>query len=419
MQTAGLNSTQCRFAARAVTNRTVPSGVGSRSAQIFRPAKTAHGPKIPSGRPAQQVVMQSAFDQVKEGAKNVAEKVVGKDVVDDVVGAMDPKQGEAPPMNGKTVIVTGGNAGIGHESAKAMAKAGAHVILATRNPEKGDTAVRQITDIVKESGGTGTVETMKIDLSNLKSVYDFAQEFLNRDEKLDILMNNAGEFVTEDQLTVDGLELISGTNHFGHWYLTQLLAPALKKADKARIVWTTSPSETQTPDIDFDNLEGVGKQSDLTMYGLTKLYAILSMREFTKRLGIENFAAQPGIAQTEIFGKIAAPDPGKPFASILKGAGPIVGQTAEEGARALTFAATSPDMEGHGGDVEHIVGPFYSNLPGLPYGMSNIANVGNTAQRPAKNDRAYSEEQAQRLYETTGRILSEKVKSWDSDRKWA
>lgn len=339
------------------------------------------------------------------------------------IAAVDPRQPawEVPPLDGKTVIITGGNSGLGFEAGLAMAKAGAHVILGCRNDDKGEEAVSKIQAAVKEAGGKGTVETLTIDVADLKSVYTFAQTFLKRKTPLYVLINNAGEFVPDDRTTNDGFEVLSGTNHFGPWYLTQLLTPALKEGSPSRIVWVSSPSETTTPDIDFDNLEGTGKQSDLAMYGLTKLYALLSMREFHKRLvkeGVESFAAQPGIAQSGLFSKIY-PETAKPVGSLMKVAGPIAAQSTEGGAMALTYAATSLNMTGKGGSVEHIVGPYYSGAPGLPFGLANIINVGNTGERTAQNHRAHDEAQATRLYETTGRILSQKITSFDSGRKWA
>jgi len=130
------------------------------------------------------------------------------------------------------------------------------------------------------------------------------------------------------------------------------------------------------------------------------------------------FAAQPGIAKTKLFDKIAA-DPAKPLASALKAGGPVVGQSVEEGARGMVFAGTNPDMAGKGGDVNHIVGPFYTGLPGgKPYGLGNIVNVGNTGERPAQNPRAYDDEQSKMLYERTGKILSDKIASFDTGRTW-
>jgi NAD(P)-dependent dehydrogenase (short-subunit alcohol dehydrogenase family) len=349
-------------------------------------------------------------------ASKAAETVT--DTVKGAAKSVDPKKGEAAPMHGKIAIVTGGNAGLGFETSKAIAKAGGHVVLAVRNPEKGAEAVQMIQKEVDAVNGGGKVEALHLDLASLRSVHKFAQDFKQKNQQLHVLVNNAGEFVPADQVTEDGFEITTGTNHMGHWYLTQLLVDRLKASTPARIVWVTSPSETSTPDIDWNNLEGIGKQSDLTMYGLTKLYNVLAIKEFQKRLagtGVETFAAQPGIAKTEIFGKI---DTGvaKPMATVLANVGPVIGQTAEEGARAVVYAATNPDMEGKGGDVEHIVGPFYSSLgPATPYGGSNIANIGNTAERPASNDRAYDDEQAARLHDETSRIIGQKIKDFDSD----
>lgn len=344
------------------------------------------------------------------------------DTVKGIAASVDPKTAEPPALHGKVAIVTGANAGLGYEASLSMAKAGAHVILATRNDVKGEDAARQIQQEVDAVNGGGKVDNIHLDLASLKSVKSFADEFLSRNLPLHILINNAGEFVPKDNMTEDGFEVTIGTNHFGPYYLTQQLLGKLKENTPSRVVWVTSPSESSTPDIDWDNLEAVGQPSDLRMYGLSKLYNLVMMKEFQRRLqnsGVEVFAAQPGIARTEIFGKIDA-NLSKPLGTALKLAGPIIGQTAEEGARSLVYAATSPDMAGKGGDLESIVGPPYARAgPLTPEGSAGIiANIGNTGERDAQNPRAYDDALTQRLYDETARILSHKIKSFDGDREW-
>lgn len=351
-------------------------------------------------------MMQSALETVKAAAAKI-----------------DPRQPdwEVPSLDGKLAIVTGGNTGLGYESGLSMAKAGAHVILGCRNMEKGKEAAQRMEAAIKENNSKGSVEALQVDVADLRSVKSFADGFLKRKQPLYILINNAGLFVPENETTPDGFEVLFGTNHFGPWYLTQLLVPALKDGAPSRIIWVSSPSETTTPDIDFDNLEGSGKQSDLAQYGLTKLFNLLSMREFHKRLvpsGIESLAAQPGIAHTELFSKIQ-PEAAKPVGSAMKLSGPIISQSAAAGAEAVTYAATSLNMTGKGGSVEHIVGPWYCGMPGLPSGLANIVNIGNTGERTAQNPRAHDEALATKLYEKTGTILSQKTSAFDNGRSWA
>jgi NAD(P)-dependent dehydrogenase (short-subunit alcohol dehydrogenase family) len=336
------------------------------------------------------------------------------------------KAGDSAPMHGRTAIITGGNSGIGYESGLKIAQAGGHVILAVRSDDKGEDAVRSIQQEADAAGEGGKAEFMHIDLASLKSVKAFADEFKKRNQPLHVLMNNGGDFSPPDAITEEGFEYLTGVNYMAHWYLTQLLMDSLKAAaPEARVVFTTSPSESKTEDIDWDNLEGVGKSSTVAMYGATKLYAILAMRELQKRAqasginGVEFFAAHPGIAKTGIFGRMEA-DWTKPLSTVLKLAGPIVGQSAEAGSRALVHAATSPDMKGKGGSVEHIVGPFYGPLKEIsPAGTSGlITNTGNTEDRPARNPRAFDENNAVRLYDETKRILTHKVKDFDPDTKF-
>lgn len=137
---------------------------------------------------------------------------------------------------GKTVIVTGANSGIGLETAKALARKGAHVVLACRDQGKGELACANISKL----GPSGSVECLPLDLADLASVSDFAATFLARHPRLDTLINNAGIMVPPKATTVDGFEVQMGTNHLGHFALTGLLLGRLLEAPSPRIVVVSS-----------------------------------------------------------------------------------------------------------------------------------------------------------------------------------
>ncbi|RXN07594.1 dehydrogenase reductase SDR family member 13-like protein [Labeo rohita] len=165
-------------------------------------------------------------------------------------------------LHGKTVIVTGSNTGIGRATAVDLARRGARVILACRNQVCGETAVA----LVQRESGSKNVVFMQLDLASLKSVRSFAETFLKTERRLDILINNAGVYM--QGTTEDGLGLMFGVNHIGHFLLTNLLLDKLKECAPSRIV-TVSSYLHNFGNLDFDILRthkefGVGAiNSDL------------------------------------------------------------------------------------------------------------------------------------------------------------
>jgi NAD(P)-dependent dehydrogenase (short-subunit alcohol dehydrogenase family) len=143
---------------------------------------------------------------------------------------------EMPDLAGKTAIVTGANSGIGFEMARALACKRAEVILACRNKEKGEAALRQIIQEVPAS----RVDLLHLDLADQASVRRFAGQFIERFTRLDILLNNAGIMATPFGKTVDGFELQFGTNHLGHFALTGLLLCQILRTPGARVVTVSS-----------------------------------------------------------------------------------------------------------------------------------------------------------------------------------
>lgn len=160
-------------------------------------------------------------------------------------------QAEIPSQLGKTAVVTGATGGLGYETALALAKAGAEVILTGRNDRKGQSAIERISGEVIGA----KINFESLDLASLPSIADFVQRMQAR-KSLDLLINNAGVMaLPRRQVTADGFEMQFGTNHLGHFALTARLMPLLRRASGARVVSLSSLAH-RTGLIDFSDLQG-------------------------------------------------------------------------------------------------------------------------------------------------------------------
>jgi len=192
-------------------------------------------------------------------------------------------------MTGRSVIVTGANSGIGRAAARALAGAGAHVVLAVRDTDKGRTAAAAM---------PGETEVRRLDLASLASVHEFAADW---DGNIDLLINNAGVMVPPLSRTADGFELQFGTNHLGHFALTNLLLERVT----GRVV-TVSSTMHRTGSIDFDDLNWERKPYKAwRAYGQSKLANLLFTSELQRRLSAAGSAvlanaAHPGYASTNL-----------------------------------------------------------------------------------------------------------------------
>lgn len=203
-------------------------------------------------------------------------------------------------LSSKTIIVTGANAGLGFETALALAKKDATVIMACRNVSKAETAKEQI---LKEAP-SAKLEIIKLDLSNLKSVHAFAEEFLDRYNSLDVLINNAGVMNPPYSKTVDGFELQMAANYFGHFLLTGLLLNVLENTEGSRIVMLSSIAH-KAGKINFDNLNSEKSFSKIGAYGQSKLACLMHAYELNRRLSAAGskviaVAAHPGVSITDL-----------------------------------------------------------------------------------------------------------------------
>ena len=201
-------------------------------------------------------------------------------------------------LNGKTVIITGANTGIGLETAVDMAQRGARVILACRSPEKGKAAVQA----VKERSKNEAVVFSQLDLASLQSVRDFATRILNQEPHIDILINNAGVAKPSYTKTEDGFELHLGVNHLGHFLLTNLLLDRLKEAPAARIV-NVSALAHKWATMNFDDLQSESSFNVAAAYSQSKLANVLFTRSLAQRLKdtrVTAYSLHPGLVRTEL-----------------------------------------------------------------------------------------------------------------------
>jgi NAD(P)-dependent dehydrogenase (short-subunit alcohol dehydrogenase family) len=201
-------------------------------------------------------------------------------------------------VDSKTILITGGNSGIGYETARALGKAGARVILTSRSAARAEAAADRI---ASESGCEAI--GLELDFSALANVNAFADNFPRRFDRIDVLVNNAGALFRTRKESVDGIELTWAANHLGPFLLTARLLPLLKRAEGARIV-TTASSAHKNGSIDFDDLGLRRHYTPFSAYGRSKLGNILFTFGLARRLegtGITANCLHPGVVATGFF----------------------------------------------------------------------------------------------------------------------
>jgi NAD(P)-dependent dehydrogenase (short-subunit alcohol dehydrogenase family) len=249
---------------------------------------------------------------------------------------------EGVDLSGRRAIVTGGSSGIGVETARALAGAGAEVTLAVRDTRAGERTAAEIT----ASTGGAAVSVSRLDLSDQASVSAFAERW---QRPLDLLVNNAGVMALPTlELTGQGWELQFATNHLGHFALALGLHPALTAAGTARIVSLSSVGHLRSPVV-FDDLNFSARAYDPRLaYGQSKTANVLFAVEATRRWageGITANAVHPGaIAETNLARHM---DP--VVLAELRDSGVYRYKTIEQGAATSVLAATSAQLEGVGG----------------------------------------------------------------------
>ncbi|MFG2273649.1 oxidoreductase [Streptomyces chartreusis] len=241
---------------------------------------------------------------------------------------------DIPDQRGRTAVVTGANSGLGLATVEALAGAGAHVVLAVRDTGRGASAAATV---------NGSVEVRRLDLADLSSVREFAAAW---EGGLDLLINNAGVMNIPEARTRDGFEMQFGTNHLGHFALTNLLLPHI--TDRVVTLSSTGHRAPGNPRIRFDNLDLAGEYHPMTAYSQSKLANLLFTLELQRRLTavgspVRALAAHPGWAATNLQSNDA---------SLLRGlalrlGNRLVAQDSRAGALPTLYAAVQ-DLPGAG-----------------------------------------------------------------------
>ena len=259
---------------------------------------------------------------------------------------------EGKDLSGRTALITGGYSGLGKETARAMAAKGAHIILSGRDAGKLDEAAQEIAD------ATGAkVETLVCDLASLDSVRAAAKEANDRFEKIDLLINNAGVMAPPLERTAEGFELQFGTNHVGHFLLTNLLMPLVEKGDRPRIVNLSSRGH-HFDHVHFDDPNYEERDYEKwAAYGQSKTANILFSVGLEQRLGdkgVHAYALHPGGIQTNLGRHMTEEDMTWMMNRIKKmaeksGEEPQSFKTIPQGAATTCWVATTDELEGAGG----------------------------------------------------------------------
>jgi NAD(P)-dependent dehydrogenase (short-subunit alcohol dehydrogenase family) len=292
-----------------------------------------------------------------------------------------------PDQTGRTVVVTGANTGIGFETAGALAEAGATTVITSRDPAKGEAALSAL----KERTG-GDVHLVLLDLASLASVRAAAAEILQRFDRLDVLVNNAGLLLSARRVTEDGFEMTIGVNHLGPFLLTQLLLDRIRASAPARIVNVASIAHTGArAGVGFDDLQSEQAYSGLSVYSRSKLANILFTRELARRLdgtGVTAFAVHPGGVRSG-FGLDGDTRGIVSFGIKLLDRTPVYISSAK-GAGASLHAATTPGIE---------------DRSGAYFARKLFGNFGQVVEaKPALQAR--DDEAARRLWETSEDLIA-------------
>jgi NAD(P)-dependent dehydrogenase (short-subunit alcohol dehydrogenase family) len=238
-------------------------------------------------------------------------------------------------MEGKVVLITGGTSGIGRAAATALAAMGAEVAVTGRSRQRGEAAVEEIRD----TSGNERVSLMLADLAVQTEVRGLAEEFRERYDRLDVLVNNAGIIQSKRTETPDGLELTLAVNHLAPFLLTNLLLDLLKESAPSRII-TVSSEARRGAQIDFEDLQSERRYRAFKVYGMTKLANILFTYELAERLegtGVVANCLHPGGVNTN-FG-----NNNRSFGTLIFRAFKPFMRTPEQGANTVVYLAVSPE----------------------------------------------------------------------------
>ncbi|XP_065114630.1 retinol dehydrogenase 12, like [Paramisgurnus dabryanus] len=244
-------------------------------------------------------------------------------------------------LDNKTVIITGANTGIGKHAATDLAKRGARIIMACRDMEKANAALKEVI----EASGNQNVVTCRLDLADTKSIREFAEKINTEEKQVNILINNAGVMVCPYGKTADGFEMQIGVNHMGHFLLTYLLLDLIKSSAPARII-TVSSMAHKWGAINLEDINSEKSYDKRKAYSQSKLANILFTRSLAKRLegtGVTTYALHPGVVQTDLWRHLS-----KPEQAVMWMARPFT-KTSVQGAQTTIYCAVAPELDKESG----------------------------------------------------------------------
>jgi NAD(P)-dependent dehydrogenase (short-subunit alcohol dehydrogenase family) len=276
-------------------------------------------------------------------------------------------------MAGRTVLVTGGTAGIGRATALGLARMGAHLAVTGRDRGRAEGAASEV-----RAAGGGQVDVFLADLSSQSEVRRLADEVLHRLSRIDVLVNNAGGYWNTRHVTADGLERTFALNHLAPFLLTNLLLDRLRRSAPARVITVSSNAQAQGR-IDFDDLQGERSYSGARVYSQSKLANVLFTYELARRLratAVTANALHPGVTRTS-FG---AEDPGGVQRRLVPFVRPFMKAPAQGAATSIRLASAPY--------LEQVTGRYFAN--GKP-------------TRSAK--RSYDEAAAARLWQVSAELV--------------
>ncbi|KAK3926450.1 Retinol dehydrogenase 11, partial [Frankliniella fusca] len=307
----------------------------------------------------------------------------------DDMGLFAGKCRSAARLDGKTVVITGCNTGIGKSTALHLCRIGARVVMACRDVQKAEEAAAEIRAGVAGAPGAGQLVVRRLDLAHLQSVRECARDILDEEAAIHVLINNAGVMACPRMETEDGLELQLGVNHFGHFLFTCLLLPRLIQSAPARVVTVSSLAHTSGR-INFDDLNSERSYEPFKAYQQSKLANVLFSAELARRLraahpngdgaGVTTYAVHPGIVKTELGRHLD----GLYFKGARAAVGLVLGpflKTPEQGAQTTIHCAIDEKAAGQ-------TGLYYSDCK---------------VKRPSA--KAQDEEVARRLWEESVKIV--------------
>ncbi|CAN5137354.1 SDR family NAD(P)-dependent oxidoreductase [soil metagenome] len=263
---------------------------------------------------------------------------------------------DIPDQSGRVAVVTGANGGLGLETARELARAGAHVVMAARDQAKAEAARADI----EQSTTDPSLEIIELDLGSLESVRTVAEAINRAHSRIDLLINNAGLMAMPEGRTADGFEVQLGVNHLGHWALTSLLLPAVLAAPAPRVVTVTSTAHHIGRVIDPDNPHLEGTYGPWKAYGQSKLanlhFAVGLQQRFDRHAPhAASLAAHPGFTNSDLQARSARENRGF-LTGFFHTAVERTGMSTAMGALSQLRAATDPDAPGGG-----FYGPLWVN----------------------------------------------------------